>query len=99
MKTKSLLILSIAICATIQIQAQNNTVSADAEGSTGSISYSNGQVAYTSTTGFNQTIELDRKTLNPQIPNTDEFKTFLNYFLVTAYSEKNLTVWFMSLLH
>ena len=90
MKTKSLLLLSIAFCAAIQIQAQNNTVSAgaDAEGSNGSISYSNGQVAYTSTTGINQTVELDRKTLNPEIPNTAEFKTFLNYFLVTAYSGK-----------
>ena len=73
MKTKSLLLLSIAFCATIQIQAQNNTViaGADAEGSNGSISYSIGQVVYTSASGINQTVELDR----------------------------NLTVWFMSLLH
>ncbi len=58
MKIKSLLILSIAFCATIQIQAQNNTVSAgaDAEGSNGSISYSIGQVVYTSTTGINGSI-------------------------------------------
>jgi hypothetical protein len=58
MKTKSLLILSIAFCATIQIQAQNNTVSAgaDAEGSNGSISYSIGQVVYTSATGINGSI-------------------------------------------
>jgi hypothetical protein len=58
MKTKSLLILSIAFCATIQIQAQNNTVSAgaDAEGFNGSISYSIGQVVYTSATGINGSI-------------------------------------------
>jgi len=58
MKTKSLLILSILLCATIQIQAQNNTVSAgaDAEGSNGSISYSIGQVVYTSATGINGSI-------------------------------------------
>ena len=58
MKTKSLLILSIAFCATIQIQAQNNTVSAgaDAEGSNGSISYSIGQVVYTSASGINGSI-------------------------------------------
>ena len=58
MKTKSLLILSFAFCATIQIQAQNNTVSAgaDAEGSNGSISYSIGQVIYTSATGINGSI-------------------------------------------
>jgi hypothetical protein len=58
MKTKSLLILSVAFCATIQIQAQNNTVSAgaDAEGSNGSISYSIGQVGYTSATGINGSI-------------------------------------------
>jgi hypothetical protein len=58
MKTKSLLILSFAFCATIQIQAQNNTVSAgaDAEGSNGSISYSIGQVVYTSATGINGSI-------------------------------------------
>ena len=58
MKTKSLLILSIAFCATIQIKAQNNTVSAgaDAEGSNGSVSYSIGQVVYTSATGINGSI-------------------------------------------
>ena len=58
MKTKSLLILSFAFCATIQIQAQNNTVSAgaDAEGSNGSVSYSLGQVVYTSATGINGSI-------------------------------------------
>ena len=58
MKTKSLLILSIVFCATIQIQAQNNTVSAgaDAEGSNGSVSYSIGQVVYTSATGINGSI-------------------------------------------
>lgn len=58
MKTKSLLILSIALCATIQIQAQNNTVSAgaDAEGSNGNVSYSIGQVVYTSATGINGSI-------------------------------------------
>jgi len=46
------------LCATIQIQAQNNTVSAgaDAEGSNGSISYSIGQVVYTSATGINGSI-------------------------------------------
>lgn len=91
MKTKFLLILSFAFCATIQIQAQNNTVStgADAEDSNRGISYSNGQVAYTSTTEINQTVELDRKTLNPEIPNTVEFKTFLNNFLATTFSGKN----------
>ena len=58
MKTKSLLILSFAFCATIQIQAQNNTVSAgaDTEGSNGSVSYSIGQVVYTSATGINGSI-------------------------------------------
>ena len=58
MKTKSLLILSFAFCATIQIQAQNNTVSAgaDAEGSNGSVSYSIGQVVYTSASGINGSI-------------------------------------------
>ena len=58
MKIKSLLILSFAFCATIQIQAQNNTVSAgaDAEGSNGSVSYSIGQVVYTSATGINGSI-------------------------------------------
>ncbi len=58
MKIKSLLILSIAFCATIQIQAQNNTVSAgaDAEGFNGSISYSIGQVVYTSANGINGSI-------------------------------------------
>ena len=58
MKTKSLLLLSIAFCAAIQIQAQNNTVSAgaDAEGSNGSVSYSLGQVVYTSATGINGSI-------------------------------------------
>ena len=58
MKIKSLLILSLALYATIQIQAQNNTVSAgaDAEGSNGSISYSIGQVVYTSATGINGSI-------------------------------------------
>jgi hypothetical protein len=58
MKTKSLLILSFAFWATIQIQAQNNTVSvgADAEGSNGSISYSIGQVVHTSASGINGSI-------------------------------------------
>ena len=58
MKTKSLLILSFAFCVTIQIQAQNNTVSAgaDAEGSNGNVSYSIGQVVYTSATGINGSI-------------------------------------------
>ena len=58
MKTKSLLLLSLALCVSIQIQAQNNTVSAgaDAEGSNGSVSYSIGQVVYTSATGINGSI-------------------------------------------
>jgi hypothetical protein len=58
MKTKSLLILSFAIFVSNRIQAQNNTVSAgaDAEGSNGSISYSIGQVVYTSATGINGSI-------------------------------------------
>ena len=58
MKTKSLPILSITFCASIQIQAQNNTVSAgaDAEGSNGNISYSIGQVVYTSAIGTNVSI-------------------------------------------
>ncbi len=55
MKTKSLLILSFALCATIQIQAQNNTLCAvaDAEGSNRNISYFIGQLIYTSSTGIN----------------------------------------------
>jgi hypothetical protein len=58
MKIKSLLILSFAFFVSNQIQAQNNTVSAgaDAEGSNGSISYSIGQVVYTSATGINGSI-------------------------------------------
>jgi len=58
MKTISLLILSFAFCASIQLQAQNNSVSAgaDAEGSNGSISYSIGQVVYTSASGINGSI-------------------------------------------
>jgi hypothetical protein len=56
MKKKILLLLSIAFCLTIQ--GQNNTVSTggDAEGSNGSISYSIGQVVYTSATGINGSI-------------------------------------------
>ena len=56
MKKKFLLLFSIACCSAIQ--AQNNTVSngGDAEGSNGSISYSIGQVVYTSATGSNGSI-------------------------------------------
>ncbi len=58
MKTYTFLLISILFSLATHLNAQNNTVSAggDAEGSNGSISFTVGQVVYTSAEGSNGSI-------------------------------------------